>query len=265
MMSGGELSTRELYELLKKSQEEQTEIITKEINKNKEELEKKLLETEKQIIVLEERNLTLERQLKKNNIIVFGLNQTPENLLEQTLANLNNLLGLNLQKHDINNLYEIGKHEGNKGVLIQFVSFLNKKNIFKNIAKLKNTKISIVNDLCPQDREKQKVLVKHLKAARENNKKARIRGFKLEINDKLYSVEELENLDSESEFESQSEEDTDIGGEEESSLNQKPTEKKKRNRTSPVSARETKKRRGHTGNNFSPKNTRAKTSEKSAK
>ncbi|KAG5872993.1 hypothetical protein JTB14_023109 [Gonioctena quinquepunctata] len=70
--------------------------------------------------------------------------------------------------------------------------------------------------------------MKHLKAARKNNKQAKIRGFKLEINKKVYSVEELENPDLESEFYSHSDGDADVDEEEEeSNSNQKPTEKKK--------------------------------------
>lgn len=194
------LSTRELYDLLKKSQEEQTEKLTREITKNREEFNRKTRSTQKSIKSLNNRYLTVERKQRKNNIIVFGLEVRPDKVLEDTLSVLNQKLSLKLEKGDINNIYLIGKEENKRGVLIEFISYLNKQDIFKNVSKLKGSKISITNDLCPTDRETQKILVKHLSQAKSENKQAKIKGFHIEIEGQTFSAGDLEKEESESEL-----------------------------------------------------------------
>lgn len=200
-----ELTTRELYDLLKKAQDDQTEKLMKEIAKYSEEHNNKLKNTQKSIENLQDKSLLLERKGRKNNIVIFGL-QIKDNILEETIKELNHHMELNIRENDINNIYVIGKQENKKGILIEFISFLTKQKIFKNFYKLKNTKIVIVNDLCPEDQQKQKILTKHLVAARNKNKTAKIRGFKLEIDKKLYSIEELEGEETDNEIISEAEE-----------------------------------------------------------
>lgn len=195
-----DLSTRELYDLLRKSQEEQTEKLTSEFAKNREEFNKKIRSTQKSIKSLNDKYLTVERKLRKNNIIVFGLEVRPDKVLEDTLKLLNQKLTLKLEKGDINNIYLIGKEEKKRGVLIEFISYLSKQDIFKNVSKLKGSKISITNDLCPTDRETQKVLVEHLRQARSENKQAKIKGFHIEIEGQTFSAGDLEKVESESEL-----------------------------------------------------------------
>lgn len=83
---------------------------------------------------------------------------------------------------------------------MEFISFFKKLELFKskeNLKKLRDSGISIANDLCEEDRRKQSILVKHLKKARANSIPARIRGFRLEINGVSHTANELEDADSE--------------------------------------------------------------------
>lgn len=248
-----DLTIRELYNLITKSQEINTKKITEEINNNRLEYCAKLEQNQQNIKQLRDEVLHLERQRRKNNIIVFGLplgNRTADEIEEETVSILNNLLRLTIEKRDINNLYELGKGQ-KKGILIQFVSYLTKKKIFKNISHLKGTKIGIAHDLCPHDREQNKILVKHLKEAKSNNKSAKIKKNKLEIDNQLYSIEELENSeffnDTSTNSEKQSTEDeVSLEPERSESIQEKrkPTRSKgKHKKTTPKNTRLTAKKR----------------------
>lgn len=149
------------------------------------------------------RCILLERKLRRNNIIVFGLNFSTDNLVEETLNILNTHLKTSFVVADINNIRKIGKGQ-RQTVILEFVSFLKKSQVFKNIRNLKGTSIAIANDLCVEDRENNKVLVRYLKKAKAEGIRAQIRGDRLEIDGKTYTVTELKNLH-EGEFISESE------------------------------------------------------------
>lgn len=158
----------------------------------------------KSIQKLENRFLLLERKIRRNNIVVFGLKVDESKVAEDTLQKLNSLLDLQLTINDINNIYKIGK-SCNAPVVVEFVSFYKKLEIFRNKAKLKalkEVKVGIANDLCKHDRDNQKILRNKLKLCREKNIPARIKGYSLEIEGKLYSPRAMvgsDTSDSESE------------------------------------------------------------------
>ncbi|CAG9760039.1 unnamed protein product [Ceutorhynchus assimilis] len=174
---------------------EQTSDLKKEINANTADINQKLKKTEEKISELDRKCIFLERKLRKNNIIIFGLLADETDLANKTLSSINELVGTSFSLADINNIYQIGKGP-QKPIVVEFVSFLKKLETFKNLDKLKalrEKKISISNDYCEEDRRQQQILRKHLKAARENNVPAKIKGFKLEIENNLYTASELEN------------------------------------------------------------------------
>lgn len=145
---------------------------------------------------VEIRCLALDRTLRKNNILIFGLKvPSSGNLLNFTLNKLNELLGVELQESDINNIYQL-KSEAIAPIKIEFVTFLKKNLVIKNRTKLKGSKIFIEHDLCPEDRQDQKILTHHLKEARSKNYLAKIKGKTLIVNNETYTLQELKNIDS---------------------------------------------------------------------
>lgn len=200
--TSNEMTISRLYELMNKSQEDQTKKILEELKLSQNKFSQKIEGTEKAIKNLENKNLTIERKLRKNNIVIFGLTVEKETLLDDTISQLTGLLNISLSVADINNINLIGKQEQSQGILIQFVSNLKKQEIFKNVSKLKNKKISILNDLCLEDQETHRKLVKHLKEAKAKKLSARIIGHRLEINKTLYTIEDLEQLENYSKEES---------------------------------------------------------------
>ncbi|CAG9817719.1 unnamed protein product [Phaedon cochleariae] len=143
------------------------------------------------INILDKKYLLLERNARKNKILVFGLNVDTENhLLTHTVQKLNTTLGTKISEADINNIYSLGKKE-NSPVKIEFTAYLTKKSIIDNVHKLKGTNISVVNDMCEEDRADYRILRSHMKEARAKNLTATIRGLKLLVNGEAYSAEQL--------------------------------------------------------------------------
>lgn len=159
----------------------------------------------KELEILKKRCIFLERKFKKNNIIIYGLPKINEThkLLKHTLKVLNESLGTSISAGDINNIYKVGQSE-NPPVILEFATFLKKITLFQDKKKLKNLKetgITINNELCVEDREENKILRYHLKNARAQNHEAKIVGYKLIINGDVYTAKELEDLEAEEEIE----------------------------------------------------------------
>lgn len=152
----------------------------------------------KKIHQLENRCVQLERKIRKNNIVIFGLKVNQESLAEDTIQQLNNLLDLRLNIGDINNVYRVSKNLKSP-ILVEFLTYHKKLEVYKNKDKLRSLKevnVGIANDLCLEDRRDQKILRKTLRLCREKSIPARIKGNKIEIDGKWYSPQELEEADS---------------------------------------------------------------------
>lgn len=185
-----QLTNQDLFNKLKEIINNNSIEIKKEIKSINETINKKLKNLEDKYRKIEERITFLERTNRKNNIVIFGVKPRKEDLLKTTLTQVNSILQSNIAEKDINNIYSIGKKNT---IVVEFISYLQKKNICQHLHKLKGTGISITNDLCPEDQKTHKTLVKHLKEARAKNQKAQIKNFKLHVNGVPYSLEELEN------------------------------------------------------------------------
>lgn len=187
-----EVTLAQFKDLLSQANKIQSEELLKEIKAG---VTKQLREPYERIEKLENKCLLWERKLRKNNIIVFGLdNVNNSDLAKYTLEKLNDVLDLNFNINDINNVYKIGRSE-KPPVIVEFISYLKKIEVFKDIEKLRSLKgknVSISDDLCKEDRETQKTLRKHLIIARGQNQQARLKGNRLEIEGKLYTVSDLE-------------------------------------------------------------------------
>lgn len=194
----GELTAALIEDLLVK----QTQQIKQDNLKNLQLVQKA---ADKKLKKLEGKCLFLERKLRKNNIVLFGLSVDDTTSLAQlTLDKINALFGLNFTTDDINNIYQIGKGK-ERPIIVEFVSFLKKSKIFscpQKLNALKDTGISLANDLCPEDRQTHSELRRHLKQIRSQGHEAKIVGFKLRVGEKLYTLDELNASKSDTESES---------------------------------------------------------------
>lgn len=145
---------------------------------------------EKENTSLQNRIEMLDRITRKNNILVFGLESSDKNTPAETCQKLSELLDVDLQVADLNNYYNLNKSQS--VVKVEFISNLKKVEVLKQCRKLKNTGVSISQDLTIIQREENKILRSHLKKARENPiTKSYIKGNKLYIEDRSYTVEDL--------------------------------------------------------------------------
>lgn len=194
----------------KMSGEENNDKILEEIQKNRteirnfieasenrillrlEDLNGKIKELERENQHLKNKVEFLERGSKKNSILIYGLQSEENYTVDDICDNLRHLLDISLSTADINDCYllDIPKHP----FKIDLISNLKKQEIFQNCKKLKGSNIGITSDLTYNQRQDYKILKEHLKAARKDkNVKSFIKGSKLVIGEKIYSVDFLRN------------------------------------------------------------------------
>ncbi|CAG9760248.1 unnamed protein product [Ceutorhynchus assimilis] len=194
-----------MYKLLTEQNNAQTQKLTKQIQESESNVTRKFNSFNRKIEKIHEKNVSFERKIRRNNILLFGFNsENCNSLIKDTLAKLNELFGTNIRESDINNLYKLGR-KGDSPILIEFLSYLKKSELFKDAEKLralKNTGYAISNDLCNEDREELKIIKKHFKKARDEEKQVKIKGLTLELEGKIYTAKQLEQSDT----------DTDSGG-----------------------------------------------------
>lgn len=90
---------------------------------------------------------------------------------------------------DFNNTYPLNNTE-KPPVKIEFLSYLKKLEILRQCKKLKGTGVAIAHDLTFDQRREKRILRAYLNKAREEPAdRSYIKGIKLYINDRVYTVE----------------------------------------------------------------------------
>lgn len=199
----------------------QTKEITSNLKSDIDNVNSRLYKQELKIQHLEKRCLILERKVRRNNIIIFGLDVDYSSLAVSVLTQINLLLDLRLTTNDLNDVYKIGRSE-KPPIVVEFLSSYKKAEIFKNKEKLRSLKtknVAISNDLCEHDRREQKILRQRLKKARQDGVQARITGRQIEIEGKLFTAKDLEESESECDtYQGDSEDDGEVEAETTSQL-----------------------------------------------
>lgn len=155
-------------------------------------------------VALEEENNCLkeklertERWCRKNNIVIFGLRRESDLTADFLCRELNRLLNVCIDASQISDFYTLGKGE-NSPVKVEFCSYQNKKLIFEHVKSLKGTDVSVSNDLTVQQRQEINKLKAYLVKARANStEKSFIRGNRLFVGQRTYTLEELEGPEEE--------------------------------------------------------------------
>lgn len=200
-----DLSNSELLQKLSQLIEKTSDTIKKEIKDEIQEInhslllkienqEKKRRELEDHFLRLQAGHERLEKGSRRNNIIVFGVDVTDRraDLAEFVLDKIGNLLELNLNLSDVNDVYRIKTTKGFI-IKIEFLSNLKVREVFKNVTKLRNTGITISQDLSLQERKDREVLLRHMREARAKKYYANIVGSRLKVNGTFYTVTQLES------------------------------------------------------------------------
>lgn len=161
-----------------------------QFHKNSEELENKVVSLEAENKNLKNRLVNLERKIKKNNILIYGLTTENTSVIETVINLINTKLNVKLCKNEINNCYQ-NKKLNSEPIFLELTSYIKKAEIFGNAYKLKNSGIGFTDDLCFEDRQERKQLVQHLKRAKNNDLKAHIKNNKLIINGEAFTLSDL--------------------------------------------------------------------------
>jgi len=198
------VSVSDLYELMVNG----INRIESEIKSVKDFLTYKVEQQEIAVLKLQEDYANLSKLLeslksdkKKNNLMIFGLQQTSESLIDNVVNLINKKVGVEIEKRDINNIFRVGKNRSDKRpVLVQFVTYVKKREVLLSAKNLKGTGIFINNDLSPQEREKQKVLRSHYHLARSMHHNVRITDNSLIVNGDVFTAEQLAEQPSQEAF-----------------------------------------------------------------
>ncbi|KAG5858341.1 hypothetical protein JTB14_012551, partial [Gonioctena quinquepunctata] len=102
----------------------------------------------------------------------------------------NSILGINLNEQDSNNIFPLNP-DAEAPIKLEFLSYLKKRKLFENVHKLKGSKITILNDMCYEDRNNYKILQQHIKEARSKQLSAKIKGLRLIVDGESYTAQQL--------------------------------------------------------------------------
>lgn len=143
--------------------------------------------------------ITLENFMKRNNLIIFGFkdahNETHEELVNNVKQMLRTQLEIKIEDHYINQIRRLGNFVINKNILIllSLTSGQIKNDILKQRSRLKGTDIFINNDLGREMQlvnKKLRIMQRELRSA---GLRALVKGGGLLINEKYFTVQEIEN------------------------------------------------------------------------
>lgn len=139
----------------------------------------------------------MDNNSRKNNIIVFGLPESTDsniNVYDEFISFVEDKLDVYVSSDELSNAYRIGKNPGNKRPLfVQFTRYKHKVEIMKNVNKLKNTSISISDDLTPTARAMRKVLLKNAADARNAGHNVKIRNNFLIVDSTIVQPVDFDN------------------------------------------------------------------------
>lgn len=175
--------------------------ILKELGVTRERVE----ELERENTELKNKIENLERVTRKKNIVIFGMERKdPIPSVDVFAEELSSLLKITIDSTDIIDLHSLG-NETTSPLKVELLSYSKKQRILSQGYQLKGTEIKIAHDLTQAQREDFTVLKKYLVQARNNNKKAAIKGQRLIIEGKSYTANQLrtEKFDKTPEGESQ--------------------------------------------------------------
>jgi len=150
----------------------------------------------------EERLETLEMEIKKKNLIIWGidddLNETPDILEKKLVQFLRHSLKISECGDIIDDCFRLGKFRTDatksRGVMLKLTKEKHRRTIFTNIKNLKNKDIKIESDLTPLARKKKSILLKKRREAINEGKVVRMTDNILKIDGVVYVVDSNLNV-----------------------------------------------------------------------
>ena len=159
----------------------------------------------KECIIKQDKRLEyLEREVRKKNIIIKGIVEEKEEEERETKEKIKRILNkldveIDLEK-ETDGIRRIGKYkkEGKRPIIVKQQQ-KKKTKIMKQASKLKGTNIWIDGDFTRKVQEQRRLLIPHLKEARNKGYKADLKYNYLKINGERYEIGDLEIEEKENE------------------------------------------------------------------
>lgn len=168
------------------------------LNEKFDSLKTKLSKIENQLTIHENKIKIIEKEQKKRNFIIHGLETNERNyyeLEERVLKILKETLLVNIETDDIDFIHRIGQqNKMNRPIIVGMISFRNKMMIMQNKNKLRDTNIYITNDWPDYVRESRKEFLPVINLLRKNGENAIIRQDKLIYNGQMFNNTQVSEL-----------------------------------------------------------------------
>ena len=132
----------------------------------------------------------LESKSRKNNVIIFGVDEQENGESPvTTVENICQTLDVDINQGTISDAYRVGRNKGKRPIVCTVSSFRKKTEIMQK--NKSNGQFAILHDLTKKERREKKELKKHLDDARSRGHRAYIRHGNLIINGLTFTREEL--------------------------------------------------------------------------
>jgi hypothetical protein len=137
--------------------------------------------------------------LKREERIIFGLqereNESYLEKLDMVVKFLCDKMGVEISRENIDYLTRLGRRRGECPILIKFMTFFKKLEVWKNKTNLIGSKIRVDEDFSMEDRKIRRELIPYLKDAKKWGHKAFLRKHALIVNGRTYYLNYLkENI-----------------------------------------------------------------------
>jgi hypothetical protein len=141
----------------------------------------------------------LEYERRKNNIIIFGVQEEADEsylaAIEVTMKFLSDTLRVDISKENIAYVTRLGTRRGERPILVRFTLFFKKLEVWRNKKNLAGTKFRVDEDLSTEERKARRELLQYLKDAKKWGHKAFLREQALILNGRSYGLNYLkENI-----------------------------------------------------------------------
>ncbi|KAF6214140.1 hypothetical protein GE061_008879 [Apolygus lucorum] len=179
--------------------EAQVEMKT-DIGENKAKIELALNEissVRKENTTLKSKLERLESDAKRNNLVIYNMDENEKDRSELLILVRNlfkEVMGIAVESIQLNSVIRLGtvKRGRTRPVVVAFANNDSKWEVLKATKNLRGSLINISQDYTDTEREKRRKLVAYRKLVSEKGDEAKIKGFYLDIDGKLFTVDALQ-------------------------------------------------------------------------
>lgn len=168
------------------------------INSRLDPVEHSVTYLQKEVEVMQASILHLNRSARAPNLIVYGIpdDESSNSQLGDTITQLFEKVNSAFDNKQIIEVSRMGARPGKRPVKIIFANRLHKSGMFRFTDELRKMNISISDDYSPEERSVRRALLNFFPVLKNLGMKPKIRGDKVLIDGKLYTLKDLQDCSS---------------------------------------------------------------------